>query len=114
MSGSLMKRAALQQKLAENFETEAESLKDKLTDILGEVSNSPEHDLSEYQRIAHMQPPEELRQKLQEKSQFPTPVIEQVEEQIILLNEVDYEAFHTRISLKQTNERRKQRRRQRQ
>ena len=112
MSASLMKRAALQEKLAENFEKEAERLAEDLSDLLADATQTPEHNVSSLQQLAMMESPQKVRERLKERYNVTDAMTSQIVEGIERLNEAEFESAHARFGLQKTNQRRRLRRRQ--
>lgn len=114
MSASLMKRAALQEKLAENFEQEADRLREELEDFFGEFSQSSQHDLEAIQKTSIYDSPDAARKLIKERFNLDDPTLSQVHTNIEQLNHADHEGVNMHMGLQTTNHRRKQRRRQKQ
>ncbi len=114
MSAALMKRAALQEKLAENFEQEADRLREELEDFFGEFSQSSQHDLEAIQKTSIYDSPDAARKLIKERFNLSDPTLSQVQTNIERINHAEHESVNMRIGLQTTNYRRKQRRRQKQ
>lgn len=112
MNGSLMTRAVLQKHLAGNFEKEADRLRGRLVKHLKDLTDTPERDLAELQRISTEYGQDRAHRWIKERYQLPSPLVRQIQDKLDWLNLADHETVNIQQGLQTTTMRRKRRQRQ--